>query len=1305
MNESSVRFFCPLCTGEFGATPAQLGTEVLCPHCNAALELPDDFPTNSGSKISGARVAQQYWCFISYRHADNKEQDRNWASWLHREIERYDIPAELVGTTNDRGDLIPEHIYPVFRDEESLPADADLGKSISNALNRSLFLVVICSPRAVESQYVSQEIEHFQKTGKGDRIIAAIIAGEPGDTKNECFPAPLREISSVDGKLSEPIAADFRLPDGSEGFTSSESYLLKLNTLPDLSRRLATDKAEAYNSHLQLMKLKVISGILGVPLELLRDRDKAYRMELARNRTRVLRRWLMVISTLFLLALASAWIAWDQRNHATNERVKAENFATTADKERARAEKEERSAIDERDQARHQAGLGWLMRSRLAREQKLDLEGAFFAGWALGFEGLGKSINEDSKFPHLLSLDRSPEKRAEAMHRVETSVARPFVWSSPFDDSAVGEKKPGSTTVKRGHRAAVSAVDWSPDGRFLASGSNDESVQIWDLSKGSISRTFTDLGYVKDLDWNADGSKLAVATIYSVTIFDANSGIVLWKNEYPADLISWSPDGTRLAIPRFDRKVEILDFESKQVPTSVILEKNEYVYSLVWSPDSSLIALSVSSGENDGYSIRIYNSKTSSSEKELSTKMHFPENGLFWSPDNTWIGAFNGEGQFSNWETESGNLSTLNLGFRVASLSVDPSGTFAAFGGSEEGVIQIWDLRKSEHVATFSGHLGTVNDITWSPDGSLFASGSDDRTIKIWSAPADENEKVIYPGEQLINSVAWSPDGSQIAGRSANGQILVFDGENGRLIHSIETEDAEGSSEVRWSPDGSEIASISRNTGVGIWDANSGNLRIKCSAPNIYRFSQIDWSRKSDLIVCQGDSYVDGKERIDPIYLFDSESGKIRIEIKSANPKSYLDYLSLNPDGSLLAVTYSSAHAVHIWDTATGTKVKSLVTLSSKPHRSAWSPDGKFIAIGGLDGAVQVRKAENLDVAAPLHGLTNSIVSLSWDSEGRSLAAGSDDGSIKIWDIETQAVTTTLTGHSKFSLGNVDWQPGHSRLASVGDSGAISIDNQWPGNIRIWDAVDTPLDLFFYVDPDKPWCRFDLDAERLEWTNRTEGMPFLDQNIPQYSWIGILRSTRLEPEKLYRLYQNCLCSQNWSSALLLHAKLSEDQQSRLDWAHDFAAGSLIRAVKKAKEASLNDLMNLRLQQGNQMLSKHPKWVESNLIELGPKNEKGKAVKIPRFKRSAFVGFISRLTPLARNRHCRGSRKSQHALVEVSFCDSGLILCISNPVSFPITSCSLGNPLIFFPNRKNSACPIGLTFGTLAPGPGIGRTAG
>jgi hypothetical protein len=159
-----------------------------------------------------------YWCFISYRHADNREQDRKWASWLQQELERYEIPGDLVGTLNNNGEKVPERIYPVFRDEESLPADAHLGERINQALDRSRYLLVLCSPCAVESRYVNDEIKWFQDNGRNDRVIMAIIDGEPGDAERECFPAALREIRDEPGAdAPEPLAADFRLPDGSEG--------------------------------------------------------------------------------------------------------------------------------------------------------------------------------------------------------------------------------------------------------------------------------------------------------------------------------------------------------------------------------------------------------------------------------------------------------------------------------------------------------------------------------------------------------------------------------------------------------------------------------------------------------------------------------------------------------------------------------------------------------------------------------------------------------------------------------------------------------------------------------------------------------------------------------------------------------------------------------------------------------------------------------------------------------------------------------------------------------------------------------
>src|SRR5881392_3881747 len=106
---------------------------------------------------------RRYAVFLSYRHADNKEPGRQWATWLHQILESYEVPTDLIGSTNRQGEPIPESLYPVFRDEEELPADADLTQNIRRALENSRLLVVLCSPGAVASRFVAEEIRYFKE--------------------------------------------------------------------------------------------------------------------------------------------------------------------------------------------------------------------------------------------------------------------------------------------------------------------------------------------------------------------------------------------------------------------------------------------------------------------------------------------------------------------------------------------------------------------------------------------------------------------------------------------------------------------------------------------------------------------------------------------------------------------------------------------------------------------------------------------------------------------------------------------------------------------------------------------------------------------------------------------------------------------------------------------------------------------------------------------------------------------------------------------------------------------------------------
>lgn len=285
---------------------------------------------------------KKYHAFISYRHADNKEQGRQWATWLHQAIETYEVPADLAGKENGRGKKIPARIYPIFRDEEELPANADLGNSIAGALNSTRLLIVLCSPRAVASTYVADEIDYFKKLGHSDRIIAVIIDGEPNTSwdegkqaagfkvEDECFPIPLQYEYDENGnrteKHAEPIAADFRINNEGvpeQAWTSIEAYSQHLKNTSSLNSNDIQKKVEAYQQQQHLMLLKIIAGVLGVPLGELTQRDKEYQLELEKQRAKKLRRWLSAVAVLAALAIIAGGFAYIQQQKAKEHEIEA----------------------------------------------------------------------------------------------------------------------------------------------------------------------------------------------------------------------------------------------------------------------------------------------------------------------------------------------------------------------------------------------------------------------------------------------------------------------------------------------------------------------------------------------------------------------------------------------------------------------------------------------------------------------------------------------------------------------------------------------------------------------------------------------------------------------------------------------------------------------------------------------------------------------------------------------------------------------------------------------------------------------
>lgn len=148
--------------------------------------------------------------FLSYSH-----QDRKWARWLFRKLERYRVPKRLVGLEGAHGP-VDSRLSPIFRDREELASGADLSKNIVAALQNSEALILIVSPASAKSKWVNEEVLAFKRSGRSDRIFTFVVGGDPGarEGPDVCFPEALlwetNEQGERLGPAPEPIGADAR---------------------------------------------------------------------------------------------------------------------------------------------------------------------------------------------------------------------------------------------------------------------------------------------------------------------------------------------------------------------------------------------------------------------------------------------------------------------------------------------------------------------------------------------------------------------------------------------------------------------------------------------------------------------------------------------------------------------------------------------------------------------------------------------------------------------------------------------------------------------------------------------------------------------------------------------------------------------------------------------------------------------------------------------------------------------------------------------------------------------------------------
>jgi WD40 repeat protein len=609
----------------------------------------------------------------------------------------------------------------------------------------------------------------------------------------------------------------------------------------------------------------------------------------------------------------------------------------------------------------------------------------------------------------------------------------------------------GSRVTLTGHTDTVTAIDFSPEGRRLASASLDRTVKIWELPTGLEIRTLK--GHadgVVGVVFSPDGQRVvSCGQDGAIKMWDASTGQELFAlaDQTPAKGgLAFGPDGKSLAVAG-NRTVTICDPATGK-ETFTFRGHTAPVTAVAFSADSKQVA---SAAEGDG--VRVWEA---AGGKELA---HFPMNKgrlkrLSYRGEGVLLLEFSHGGMvllaikereqrpvFDGYERDSGWPSALSPDGRLIT-QLAPAET-----------VRVWERLGNQEAFALRGHTAPVTDIAFSARGDRIATASKDKTIRAWTALFNQ-EHLTYPGHTLeVNAVAYSPDGRTLATAAGDGTLRLREADTGQ--------------EVR------------------ILGGHPGRIRLQGRRPDgtVYFLGGVTaaaYSRDGRRLASGG---ADGTIRVR-----DPESGRELFAIAPAH-RSAVTGVAFSPNGKLLASS-SWDRTVCIWNAETGRKLHTLPGHQREVMSVAFSPKGDILASGSWDRTVRLWDPETGAEVRRLTGQVRQYDSVAFSPDGKLLAASSNpfdvSGEVTVFDTATGNEKMTLKGHI-YGVYQVAFSPRGDRIATVGCEGAA----------KVWETQTGEELLTFQPTSEKLHClAWDPDGRRIALGSRHSMVYVLDSTLP-----------------------------------------------------------------------------------------------------------------------------------------------------------------------------------------------------------------
>ncbi|KAL7677209.1 hypothetical protein ACOME3_003449 [Neoechinorhynchus agilis] len=338
------------------------------------------------------------------------------------------------------------------------------------------------------------------------------------------------------------------------------------------------------------------------------------------------------------------------------------------------------------------------------------------------------------------------------------------------------------TSSLAGHKEVILTIRFSPDNNYLATGSGDSTVRIWDTQTETPLHKLENYhkDWVLDLAWSptcdnelyqlASCSRDCTVIVYSNVINTTKKLFARRLNKHTGYVacISWHPDGTMIASGSKDNSVRIWNVMTGTCERSLdghvgaitgLKWTQNYLYSS--SRDRTVRAWNVS---NESL-WRVF-VLTPLSFISLTSHAHWINSiDVFSRGSVDLLASASDDHTLCLWRSNTKPKSCLRLHGHcqpVIHVQFSPDGTLLASASFDRSV-RIWDSASAKHLMTFCGHVRRVYRIVWSADSRYVISASADSTVKLWNITT-KNLSVDLPGhEDEVYSLDWSSDGLKVA--------------------------------------------------------------------------------------------------------------------------------------------------------------------------------------------------------------------------------------------------------------------------------------------------------------------------------------------------------------------------------------------------------------------------------------------------------------------------------------------------------------------------------------------------------------